>query len=229
MAEAVLGLGHAHRKVAVAPGRESVQLLLCRSRNGDRLRAVQALCDALDLLHHGRIGHEERRERSPGSHVVLNGSNNRLRKRGSTFSTTRVNFGQTHVVCTAGSSGIGQGIEFRIGVAREAVDGDHDRHAESGHVADVAVEVGLRALKHGLDVFCLQLFLARATSGPVSESPAMEFHGANGDVHHDTIRRFLPHRGLDVHEFLSAHVGSEPCFGHHVVGAGQGQAIADDR
>ena len=57
----------------------------------------------------------------------------------------------------------------------------------------------------------------------------MEFHGANGDVHHDTIRCFLPHRGLDVHEFLSAHVGSEPCFGHHVVGAGQGQAIADDR
>ena len=93
----------------------------------------------------------------------------------------------------------------------------------------MAVEVGLRALKHGLDVFCFEFFLARAPPSPVPEGPAMELHGANGDVHHNAIRCFLPHGGLDVHEFLSAHVGSEACFGHHVVGTRQSQAITDDR
>ena len=93
----------------------------------------------------------------------------------------------------------------------------------------MTVKVGRRSLEQGLDVFTLEFLGARPASRTVPKRTAMKFHRTNGDVHDHAIGCLLPHRGLDVHEFLSAHVGAEAGFGDDKIGARQGQTVCDDR
>ncbi len=98
-------------------------------------------------------------------------------------------------------------IEFGVGVAGKAVDGDRDRHAKLVQVGDVTREIGESCLQRG------NCFRAERVLG----GPAMHLERAHGGDD-DCGGRLQPgHPALYVKEFLRAEIGAESGFGRDVV------------
>ncbi len=98
--------------------------------------------------------------------------------------------------------------DLALGVAREAVDRHHHRHAVFPHILDVTLEIG-EALLQRREVLLLEIVLGH---------PAMHLERADGRHQHHAGGRQPCLAAFDVEELLGAEIGAEAGLGDHIVG-----------
>ena len=98
--------------------------------------------------------------------------------------------------------------DLGVGVAGEAVDRHHHRHADiCVTILDMPLEIG-EALLQSVEVLLLEIVLGHA---------AMHLERADGGDDHHAIRLEPGLAAFDVEELLGAEIGAEARFGHHIV------------
>ena len=92
-----------------------------------------------------------------------------------------------------------QELDFVVGIARETVDGNDNRHMELADVLNVLLQVDTASLE-GVEVFCVQFLLRHA---------AVVLERANGRNNNSAVRLEASLAALDVKELLSTEVSTE--------------------
>ena len=149
---------------------------------------------------------------------LLAQADNLLGQRLAALAALGPNLGQGHVHAQLAALLFHQG-QLRRRVRGEGVDGHHaGKTVHVLHIVYVLQQVG-QALLQGLQVLVVQIRLGNA---------AVIFQRPDGG--HDHHRGGLQphHAALDVHELLSAQVGSEAGFGDHIVCALEGHTGGGD-
>ena len=116
-------------------------------------------------------------------------------------------------------AGRGDGAQFRVRVAGEAINGDDRFEAEQARRRDVLAQVVQPALD-GLMVRLAQ---------PVARDAAVMLERAHRRYQHHGIGDQARVAALDVKELFHANVGPKAALGDDVIGQLEGDLVGDDR
>ena len=208
--ERILGLGDAHRQVAVPFGRQLAEPGTNFAIGGDFRCAVDRRGDGFDLFPQGSvIGVDEGMVSSVRRSLV--GITN-VHDNGGEVSGPESTIGP--VACEDDwhvhrFDVRAKEIDFRIGVAEELVDGHHSRDAEViPHVGDVPLQIDQARLQR-VQVLRGEV-ISRGAPVMLECSHRRDDHRRGGTQSRTTTR--------DVDELLRTEVGTKSGFGHDIVG-----------
>ena len=202
--EAVLSLGDADRKLAETFLLELGEAVAHALVRGDVLGAVDLPRDGARLVPQRHVVGIERLEIA---RLRLDGLHHGLGELGRARAALRPMIGQHAFDAERGAKPPEQ-RDLGLGVAREAVDRDHHRHAVFLHVLDMALEIG-ETLLQAPQILLLEIVLGHA---------AMHLERADGGDDHHASGLEPRLAAFDVEEFLGAEIGAEAGLGHHIVG-----------
>ena len=203
-AEAVLGLRHADRQIAVTRLFPLAKLVADALVGEHLVGAVDALGNGLDLFEQRHLVGIDRRE------VADFGIGDLGNPRGQCLGTLATKLPVTRDDRLASLLGniVLKRLHLGVGIAEEVVDGDHDRNAKALEVLDMTAKVGAAGFDSG------DIFGAEIGAG----NTAIHLHRADSGDKDDRARRDAGLAALDVHEFLGAKVGAETGLGHDIIG-----------
>ena len=203
-AEAVLGLGHADRQIAIS-GLFPLAKLVTDALVGEHLvGAVDALCDGLDLFEQRHVVGIDRRE------VADLGISDLGNPHGQFFGTLAAKLPVTRDDRLAALLGniVLKCLHLGIGVAEEVIDGNHDRNTKALEVLNMSAKVGAAGFNSG-DILGTEIGTGDTT---------IHLHRADSGDKDDRAWRDAGLAALDVHEFLGSEVSAETGLGHNIVG-----------
>ena len=214
IAEAVLGLGDAHRQVTKAVLAQLGELALGSRRKVDAIGAVDLGGNGLQGVGHigtVLVGKLELAR-------LLNQAHDLISQVECALAALGPNLGQLNVDAELLALGLDE-RKFGLGVRREAVDGDHaGKTIDVLDVVDVTQQVGHAGLK-GLEVLVVEVGLG---------DTAVVLKRAGSGDNHDSAGANARHAALDVQELLGTKVGAKAGLGNRNVTKTHGHAGGHD-
>ena len=92
----------------------------------------------------------------------------------------------------------------------------------------MAGEVCRSADADGVNILGRHLLLGGPLPASAGEAAAVQFHGADGGVHHDAVGRDPTRCSLDVDRLFRSHVGAEARLCDDIVGDRESEFVSDD-